>query len=102
MRNWSNVADNVERGVICGLPFQRSEIGTKNAFSSLNMMLVDGTIVDVVDGDVHEFTSARTHDDILYTSCQDSIFVLSVGKLFGIARHSGNHGPKYIKRLMVL
>jgi hypothetical protein len=91
MRNQSNVAKDVGRGVIGGLPFQRSEIGTEDAFSSLNMLLVDWTIANVVDGDVHEFTSARMHDDILY-ACQDSIFVLSVGELFGIVSHCGNSG----------
>jgi hypothetical protein len=94
MRNWSNVADNVGRGMICGLPFQGSKTRTEDTFSSLNVLLVDWTIVNVIDGEVHEFPTAGMHDDVLHTSCKDSIFVLSFCELFGISCHSQDHGPE--------
>ena len=97
MRNRSNVAHNVRRGMICGLPFQGAQIGTKDTFSSLNVLLVDWTVANMINGSVHEFTSARTHDNVLYSSCQDGIFVLSVSELFGIVGHSGYHRPKCVK-----
>ena len=66
------------------------------------MLLVDGAVANVVDGDIHEFTSARAHDDVLYTSCQNCIFVLSLCELFGIASHSRENGPKIAERLIFL
>jgi hypothetical protein len=102
MRNWSDVADDVRRHMICCLSFEGAEIGTKDAFGRLNMLLVDGAVVNVMDGDVHEFSTARTDDDVLDMLFKNGIFVFSFGKLFGIASHSGNHGPKVIDRLIML
>jgi hypothetical protein len=77
MRNQSNVADNVGRGMICGLPFQGSKTRTEDTFSSFNVLLVDWTIANMIDGVVHEFPATGMHDDVLHTLCKDGIFVLS-------------------------
>jgi prepilin-type processing-associated H-X9-DG protein len=87
MRNWSNVADNMRRCMICGLAFEGTKIGTKDSFGHLNMLFVDGAVANVIDGDVHEFLTPRSHDDVLYVSCENSIFILSFGECLGVASH---------------
>jgi hypothetical protein len=96
------ISDNVRRHVISCLSFEGTEIGTKDAFGCLNMLLVDGAVANVIDGDVHEFATPRMHDDVLHTSCKVGILVLSFCELFGIVSHSGNHGPKVSERLITL
>ena len=66
------------------------------------MLLVDGTVANVVNGEVHEFSAARTHDYVLHTSRKNGFFVLSVGELLGISCHSGNHGPEFVENFIVL
>ena len=67
------------------------------------MLLVDGAVAHVVDGDVHEFPTAGTHDDILHTLRKNDIFVLSsFGELLGIPCHSGNHGPEILEIFVML
>jgi hypothetical protein len=87
MRDQSNVTGDVRWCMICCLAFQGTKIGTEDGFGCLDMLLVDGAVVNVVDGDIHEFTGARVHDDVLYMSCKNGIFVLSLCELFGIASH---------------
>jgi hypothetical protein len=67
--------------------FQGAKIGTEDTFSSLNMLLVDGTVTNMIDGEVHELATAGTHDDILHMSSKDGVFVLSLCELFGIPCH---------------
>ena len=66
------------------------------------MLLVNGTVANVVDGDVHEFSNTRTHDDILYSSRKGGSCVLSFGELFGISCHSGNLGPEVVESFVML
>ena len=40
------------------------------------MLLVDGAVANVTDGDIHEFLTPRSHDDVLYASCENSMFVI--------------------------
>ena len=98
----SDVSMDMVRCVICCLSFEGTKIGTKDIVGRLDMLLVDGTIAYVVDGHIHEFTTPRSHDDVLYTPCQDSMFVLSFSEVLSAASYGGNHGPESAERLMIL
>ena len=65
------------------------------------MLLVDGADANVVNGDVHEFSAARAHDYVSHTSCNNCIFVLSVGELLDISCHSGNRGPELVESFVM-
>ena len=88
MWDQSDVTNNMRRGMICCLAFEQTEVWTKDGFGRLNMLFVDGAVVNVVDGDVHEFSATRTHDDVLHMSRKNGIFVLSFSELLGISCHS--------------
>ena len=88
-----NVARDVSRGLVCRLAFEGTEIGAKNSFSHGDMLFVDGAVAHV-DGNIHEVASAWSHDDVLHTSGMNSVSILPLGEMLGIASHSGNHGPE--------
>ena len=64
------------------------------------MLLVNWAITNVVDGDVHEFSASRSHDDVLHTLRKNCIFVLSFSELLGISCHSGDHGPELVESFL--
>ena len=97
-----DVALHMCRCLICSFSFEGTKIGTKDSISHLDMMFVDGAVAHVSNGDIHEFATARTHNNVLHTSRENSMFVLSLSKFLCVASHGRNHGPKSIERLMIL
>ena len=90
-RDWGDVTSNMSRGMKGGFAFERTKVGTKNSISRLDMLLVDGAVTHRINGDVHEFATARAHDDVLNSTGENSGFVLALSVALGIIGDGGNH-----------